>query len=71
MVETSTSSSWVRTGTIEVTMLPSSGPTNAPTATPAKALYMPNRAARAWGGVVSALLGCWAFSIIDSTGPTR
>src|SRR3954469_324320 len=39
VVEMSTPSSRVSTGSIELTMLPSSGPANAPTATPANALY--------------------------------
>src|SRR3954465_13774103 len=46
VVEMSTPSSWVRTGSIELTMLPSSGPANAPTATPANALYAANRPSR-------------------------
>src|SRR4051812_39954215 len=38
VVAISTPSSWVRTGSIELTMLPSNGPTKAPTAMPANAL---------------------------------
>src|SRR6188474_1362765 len=71
MVEISMSSSWVRTGSIELTMLPSSGPTKAPTATPANAVYAPNRGTRVRDGAVSAVRGCWASSIIAGTDPEQ
>src|SRR5215212_2126021 len=58
VVEMSTPSSRVRTGSIELTMLPSSGPTNAPTEIPTKALQAAIRRA----------LGC---AVADAAAPAR
>src|SRR5687767_10661351 len=68
VVEMSTPSSWVRIGSIELIMLPSSGPAKAPTAMPAKALTCAIRPSPGAVSVEVAGPERWASWVSDTVG---